>query len=391
MKNNERYSARRYDLPLRSRKYTDIVYSGDSAPRQEMFNALKDEVKKYFPEKPEYNVYFGELHGHSNLSDGAVDIDEYFLNVRDNAKLDFCALSDHDHGGVGKKELWHGNWDVIKEKVKEYYEAGKFTTILAYERDSYPWYNNLVVYYNNHDGDLLLGAQNGEISREELHNFLNRDDVILVPHDTNIFSAGADFIKMELQDMTPLIQVFSRANYCEMPSNEFLSNSDCEGGHWQDALKKGAKMGCIAASDDHRGKNGLFLENMPYPQCFPGITAVLAKENTLEGIFEALKARRCYGVMYGKIYIDFRINGHYMGEEITVDGDRNIYFKIDADGEIDTVTLVKKCRDYIVFKENQALEQVIFDYEKESPEDYYYLRVRLKDGRLAWTSPIWVK
>ena len=105
MKNNERYLAKRFDLPLRSREYTNIVYSGDSAPRPEMFSALKDEVKKYFPEKSEYNIYFGELHGHSNLSDGGVDIDSYFLNVRDNAHLDFCALSDHDHGGVGKKEL----------------------------------------------------------------------------------------------------------------------------------------------------------------------------------------------------------------------------------------------------------------------------------------------
>ena len=42
--------------------------------------------------------------------------------------------------------LWDGKWDIIREKTAEYNEPGKFTTILAYERDSYPWYNNLVVY-----------------------------------------------------------------------------------------------------------------------------------------------------------------------------------------------------------------------------------------------------
>ena len=33
---------------------------------------------------------------------------------------------------------------------------------------------------------------------------------------------------------------------------------------------------------------------------------------------------------------------------------------------------------------------MILDYEWESPCDVYYLRVELQDGRLGWTSPIWV-
>ena len=76
--------------------------------------------------------------------------------------------------------------------MKEYYQPGKFTTILAYERDSYPWYNNLVVYYRDHDGEMLRGVRDGEMTREELHRWLAREDLILVPHDTNVLSSGAD-------------------------------------------------------------------------------------------------------------------------------------------------------------------------------------------------------
>ena len=48
--------------------------------------------KVRMPGAPEYNVYFGDIHGHSNLSDGRPGVDEYFVGLRDRAKLDFGAL-----------------------------------------------------------------------------------------------------------------------------------------------------------------------------------------------------------------------------------------------------------------------------------------------------------
>ena len=93
--------------------------------------------------------------------------------------------------------------------------------------------------------------------------------------------------------------------------------------------------------------------------------------------------------MGGRIGLDFRINGHYMGEEICDTGDRTIYYKITPDAPIKKVTLVKNGRDYIMLQ--GTAETVIFDYRAEKDTDYYYLRVVLADGRMAWSSPIWVK
>ena len=382
--------ARRFDLPGRSRAYTELVYSGDSSTREEILEQIRAELDSRIPGAPEYNVYFGDLHGHSNFSDGGPSADEYFIGLRDRAKLDFGALSDHDHGGVGSKELWDGKWELIKEKVKEYNEPGKFTTILAYERDSYPWYNNMVVYYDNYEGELLRGEHPGELTREELRSYLAREDLILVPHDTCTLFSGADFLAMELGDMTPLIQVSSRGNYSERMVPELTFDAACEGGYWQDALKRGARMGCISCSDDHSGNGGLILEERGYPMKYPGLTGVWAKENTLPAIFEALKARRCYGFMGGRITLDFRISGHYMGEEFAVasDEDLEIYYNIEADGEVDTVTIVKNCRDYIIFQGKKS--QLVYDYRREQETDCFYVRVKLKDGRYAWSSPIWV-
>ena len=388
MQNKERKQARRYDIPSRCHTESEIVYSGYSERKQDLFDRIREAEENFNPAPSEYRVFFGELHGHCGLSDGKGSPDDYFTSIRDRAGLDFAALTDHDHGGVAGSELWGEKWEQIKAAVKRYYEPHRFTTILAYEKDAYPWYNNSIVYYKNHDGEMLRGKVDGEMTREELHSYLKRDDILIVPHDTSTLFWGTDFLSLELSDMPLLTQIYSRYNYSERYDPKLLYDSDCEGGHWLDALNMGARIGCVAGSDDHGGTNGLIRPEKPYPNCFPGITGVWAKENTLPAIFEALRARRCFAFMGGRIALDFRLNGHYMGEEIDGDGDRALYYKIEADEDIDTVTVVKNGRDYIVFQ--KKAEQLFFDYRKEQAIDYYYIRVMLKDGRMAWSSPIWV-
>ena len=392
MDHPERKAARSYDLPGRSRTFTDIVYSGEGNAA-EKYAALTKAEHMFDPPAPEFDLFIGEMHGHTRLSDGDPSIDDYFINLRDVAKVDFAAVSDHDHGGVGKPELWVGSpskWDMIREKVKEYNEPGKFTTILAYERDSYPYYNNMIVYYKSHDGEMIRGVRDGEITAEELRDALSRDDILLIPHDTYYLSAGADLSRIPLSLLTPLIEIYSRgdaAEYMGNPANG--QDSLCEGGWWQDALKRGAHMGCIAGSDDHFCKNGL-ITDAPYPFNYPGLTGVWAKANTPEAIFDALKARRCYAFMGGRVSVDFRINGHWMGEVFTSspDADRTVWFNVSADAPVKKVTVVKNCRDYLIFKRESAL---FLDYRREQAEDCYYLRIELEGGRYAWTSPVWVK
>ena len=134
MKNKERKLAKGIDTPYRARSFTEKVYSGEAENPREVWKEMLDVPKSHYPGPNKYQVYYGELHGHTRLSDGRPTPDEYFQNIRDNAKLDFAALTDHDHGGVGKSELWGEKWEITKQKVASYNEPHKFTTILAYER-----------------------------------------------------------------------------------------------------------------------------------------------------------------------------------------------------------------------------------------------------------------
>lgn len=397
--NKERKIAKKFDSITRTEDFTKIVYGGGNI--ENAGKKLEEILQSYTPEKSIYNIYFGEMHGHTYFSDALPDIDTYFHVARDLAQLDFCAVSDHDHGGVGCEELWGNKWKKTRDAVKKYYCPNRFVPILAYERDSYPWYNNLVVYFNDYDKEIPLGSIAGEITAKELVELLKRKDAIVIPHTTSSLHSGCDFDKIPLELMTPLIEVYSRWGTDEYFGNPNPVRTECRGGFWQDALKKGAKMGCVCGSDDHQKMPGMLMYEATHPNLiypFPGLTAVLVKELTIDGIFEALKARRCYGLMGGRIDIDFRINGHYMGEEIVLGGEteRFIWFSVKGDKPVKRVTVIKNGANYICFhgvplcSPECIISDAFVDYSRETHCDYFYLRVELTDGRFAWTSPIWI-
>ena len=213
-------------------------------------------------------------------------------------------LTDHDHGGVGTPELWVGNpskWDLIKAKANEYCEEGKFSTLIGYERDSYPFYNNLVLYFRDRNPDMVRGARDGEITEAELRALLARDDVIACPHDTYSLTSNTDYLALPVDLITPYIEVISRGDAAEYMGNPaFSEGACCEGGFWQDALRRGVKMCVIGGSDDHGGFNGRVDERLAYPARYPGVTGVWATENTPAAIFDALKAGRTFAYMMGE-------------------------------------------------------------------------------------------
>ena len=418
MNHPDRHIAKRYDTPNRSRRFTDIVYTSGA---HENPGALWDELHRAersldLP-APDLIPLVGEMHGHSCFSDGGPTPETYFANIRDLAKLDFAVLTDHDHGGVGSPELWAespsegspsgeslSKWELTRRAALAARVEGKFSTLLGYERDSYPFYNNMILYFRDDScaAEMVRGVRDGEITAEELRALLAREDIVTCPHDTYSLSSGADFGHIPVELITPYIEIMSRGDAAEYMGNPALDQGTvCEGGFWQDALRRGAKIGVIGGSDDHGGMNGR-VNHEPYPFNYPGVTGVWATENTPAAIFDALKAGRTYafmrgpmdGAMEGRMVLDLRIEGHYVGETITrpENGNLHLYFCVQADTPIKQVTLVKNCRNIVTyFHRGCEFRDSILDYRQETPCDCYYLRVELTDGRFGWTSPIWVE
>jgi hypothetical protein len=386
---------RSFAHPYREVQYTDIVYGGPEAPAYGESMRLLSERNQ--PTATPYNIYWGEIHGHTEISDGGGSLDDYFTAARDTARLDFCAVTDHDHGGVAKPELWGDKWELTQQKVAEYHDSGKFVTLLGYERDSWPWYTNLCLYYRDGRGEMVRGVQDGEITREELTVLLARDDMIVIPHHTSDTGQGVNFDCIPPELMTPLIEVYSKWGTSEYFGNPRPVRRESRSGHWRDALEMGAKMGCVGGSDVHGPYPGIKHRaggNLRHDN--PGIVAVLAPELTREAVFDAIKARRCYGASGARIAIEFRVNNAVMGEEIeTPRGEeRKIFYNVVGEAPLERVDLIKNGRDYFVEHtagESNRVEFSIADLRAERETDYYYVRATQEDGRQAWSSPIWVQ
>ena len=344
------------------------------------------------------HLYWGDIHGHTELSDGRGSLDDYFGFARDEAKLDFCAVTDHDHGGVGRPCLWEeGKWELTQRKVVEYHHEGKFVTILAYERDSYPWFSNLCLYYRCGAGELVRGEEDGQITADEWRQLLAREDIISIPHHTADIRQGVNFTAIPLKLMPPLTEIYSKWGTSEYFGNPRPVIFEARGGHWRDALEMGTRMGCVAGSDVHLpspGADSHMGGNVPYDE--PGLLGVWAPELTREAIWQAIRGKHTIAASGARVMIDFRVCGQIAGSEIKYPADkgRRLALKVHAPTPLMRVDVVKNGND--IFRINTegagaATSLLVEDLIAERKTDYYYVRVTLMNGRQAWCSPVWVE
>lgn len=78
----------------------------------------------------EYNVYYGNLHAHTSLSDGSGKPSNAYSYARDVAGLDFLGISDHDYY---PDELKEKEWGSITKAADEYNDDGNFVAFPGFE------------------------------------------------------------------------------------------------------------------------------------------------------------------------------------------------------------------------------------------------------------------
>ena len=182
-------------------------------------------------------------------------------------------------------------------------------------------------------------------------------------------------------DFEPAVEIYQvRGSYeddvCEMQPQRYgrgiTSNHSVRAG-----LNRGYKFG-FTSGGKHEGV---------------GITAVFAPKLTRASIFEALQKRRVYGTTSIRILLDFRIDGFLMGSEIVVPKNRTtakMSVTASCGDAIDSVTLVSRTHSTVVFS-GTGERQVQLHSEIQLAEGYYYIRLKQKDGNIAWSSPIFIR
>ena len=85
------------------------------------------------------NLYFGQLHSHTNISDGTGSVDEAYQYAENVAKVDFLAVTDHSNWFDSdiKANIADGSasaeWKMGRDAANKYNKNGEFVAIYGYE------------------------------------------------------------------------------------------------------------------------------------------------------------------------------------------------------------------------------------------------------------------
>ena len=337
-----------------------------------------------------YNVYWGDIHNHTNLSgDGVRDIDDAYWYARHISGLDFVAITDHEGGK---------DWERSKASAKKYNVPGAFATILAYEYSRAGFSGHRNVYYL--DDDMPCPTPDDP---SDLWDQLPPGRALVIPHHPNTHSeGGTTFGRWQPTDWNVHHPEFQRhVEICQLRGSfevEEIGAPVILGGNGssaRSALAKGLRLGFVGGTDNHRGHPGSRMDTMGginfRLRPVGGLTAVLAHECTRESLWEALLARRTYATTCEHILLDFNVNGACMGGATEPALAFNVRLAAIGASAITRVDIIRDGQEvHTVQGSGASLELEWSDYPAEQP-GYYYARVIQADGNAAWSSPIWIE
>jgi len=330
-------------------------------------------------------VFWGELHIHSRLSTcaGNRDLDPFdsYAYNRDYQDIDFMALT--DHGG----HMNHVDWFNVRKLASLQDNAPHFVAFSAQEwssaRVGYDGTGHKNIFYLTDDYARWYNPQLA-MTPDELWKELAASgrDVFTVPHQLADGGGGPAFTDWSYhnEDLQPVAEIYQIRGSYEYLGCPWMSPSAMKekGSFYQDGLALGHHLGVIASSD-HGGGNGK--------------AAVFAEKLDREHLFRAIQARRCYGSTNVRMLLDFRVNGHLMGEIISGKGrPREISCLVRSPNPLRQVVVFKNGK-ILVEKTPPLGTDVSFeleDAERDKDTDYYYLRAIQHDGQICWSSPVWV-
>jgi len=234
-------------------------------------------------------VLWGDLHGHSGLSDGTGTARDYFAYARDVAALDVAALTDHDHWGILPLDSHPEIWDEIVRETRRNHQPGRFVTLLGFEWTSWIHGHRHVLYFED-GGEVLSSIAPEYESPLQLWRALAGRPALTFAHH----SAGGPIpVNWDIPPdpvLEPVTEIVSVHGSSEALDSPIPIYSPVPGNFVRDVLDRGYRLGLIGGGDSHDGHPG--LAHLAGPT--GGLAAILSEDRTREGVLAALRERRVY-------------------------------------------------------------------------------------------------
>lgn len=356
-------------------------------------------------------VFWGDLHVHSTVSDGAGSVEFCYDYAKDVSMLDFAAVTDHDfelhHAWFTRRHqrISDAQWERSCAAAKDFTLPGEFVAFAAYEWTGRP-YGDKCVYFAGDVNLPIFRCEDTEYSTPEqlwaALETIGPEKVMTISHTTTHEFMGSDWSCSD-ERFENLVEIYSMHGSSESHDGLRSIQGSVGGRSVKDALGKGYKLGFVAGGDMHSSQPGNpRLSRGPYRtlRYRAGLTGVICKGRTREEIFRALKLRRCYATTGERMILDFKINQTEMGDMLDLhQPDERLRFHIFVAGtaplqKVEIIANGETYREVDVYGDSMEVKCEFDAQATISPQGfptYYYLRVIQNNGEMAWSSPIWVR
>lgn len=333
-------------------------------------------------------VFWGDLHGHSSLSDGiARDENDFFYYARNIRGLDFAALADHSFGLAVK-----GHWERLRKAIRKHTREGEFVAILGWE-GMFKGFGHRNIYFRDDEGMIFMvdyqPGSGGSFEGEDVKAYKKiwSQDIEKVKDMEKLFRLlkGKEFIwtAHHFGNLHPaereLLSLYEVCSEWGISDNHPRKNNSST--PIQAVFKLGLNPGLTGGSDDHTARAGFLGHNIRKgPIRYPsGLTAVVCERLTREEIFRSLRQKKCYATTGARIIIKTKSS---MGKYFSVS------MKIWGSDVIDRIQVFKKGE--MVHEKMGASEHETLAWEDREYKrgDNYYVRIIQMDNQIAWINPM---
>ncbi|MBW2401824.1 MAG: CehA/McbA family metallohydrolase [Deltaproteobacteria bacterium] len=335
-------------------------------------------------------VLWGDIHGHSKLSDGTGTVADYFRYARDVAGLDVAALTDHDHWGILPLDEHPEMWREIREGTQRVHEPGRFVSLLAWEWTSWIHGHRHVVYFED-AGEVYSSLSTEYETPQQLWAALAGQPALTFAHHSAGGPIPTNWDIPPDPVLEPITEITSVHGSSEAPDSPFPIYNPVNGNFVRDVLERGYRLGFIGSGDGHDGHPGL----AQLASGFGGMAAILSEERTRESVLAAFRERRVYATNGPRILLRTAFGSYGMGMTVPVpdpdaDGPRDeLFVHVVAVTPLERIDIIRSGKPVRSIAAEGRLElavQVALD-DLHSGE-FVYVRAVQEDQGAAWSSPI---
>jgi hypothetical protein len=336
-------------------------------------------------------IRFGDLHGHSNLSDGTGTPEDYFAYARDVAALDFTSLTDHDHWGIPFLDERADLRARIRRAAEAAHAPGHFVTLHGYEWTSWIYGHRHVLWFDDGEHAWPSSLAPEFESPEQLWDALRGQPAMTLAHHSAGGPIATDWTIRPDPELEPLTEIVSVHGSSEAPDTPGPIYSPVRGNFVRSALRRGYRLGFVGSGDSHDGHPGL----AHLARGSGGLAAVFTEDLTREALRTALSDRLAYATNGPRILLEVRLAGRLMGRTIpAAELGEEATLVVDAvgTGEIERVDVVRSGA-VVASADAEGKADLLLGYPVRGLRagEYLYVRVVQRDGGAAWSSPFFVE